>query len=255
MADSPQKKLFSRDLIGSPRHHRFTIQPSLSADPIRWVDEWPLSRLVPVAITELKCDLLAAYSAVFERHANTAEEQQAHFGRLTFDAIAVRFFDAGELSEELMKGPIQMMVSDAMISAEMFIFGAPDRGPMPHQSARQTAAQRIPFWRSKLLEQAKSEATEAPPISRTKLGRGSRTFVDESHRKHVEMFDHVLKKQTLDTCLHEWRGLARTSVTDYLAGRIAGRVGPDKRLQIEAAITESFDRMYGTRTDSDSDSD
>ena len=78
---------------------------------------------------------------------------------------------------------------------------------------------------------------------------------------YVLLFNRVLEKSrqsgesktsAFKTWLKEHRGLARTQVTDYLAGRIKGRVGDSKRKAIEAAILASAARLgLTTRTSSD----
>jgi|ERR1017187_1393232 hypothetical protein len=80
------------------------------------------------------------------------------------------------------------------------------------------------------------------------LRPNARSFVDERHQHYVLLFGRVLEKRMVNgqcktavfgTWLRENRTLCRTQVTDYLAGRIQGKVGTEKRLAIEGAITAS----------------
>jgi hypothetical protein len=87
-----------------------------------------------------------------------------------------------------------------------------------------------------ILQQKPTAGGNSPVISKA---RHERSFVDDAHIEHVKLFDLVLAKTSLDKWVDENRGLSRTAVTDYRAGRIVGRVSAQKRAAIEAAIIAS----------------
>jgi hypothetical protein len=70
-----------------------------------------------------------------------------------------------------------------------------------------------------------------------------RNFVDARHARYVVLFDKVLKKQNFDSWLKDHKGLSRTQVTDYRAGRIRKKISPAKRSDIETAIRQSAKRL------------
>jgi len=98
--------------------------------------------------------------------------------------------------------------------------------------------------------QQRAEYDSALKISREMLaesGHGRETIeplagviiIDESHRRHLEMLGSFLPKLGIESFLGENCGLGRTSLMDYKAGRIRGKVSQTKRELIEAAIRRS----------------
>ena len=91
----------------------------------------------------------------------------------------------------------------------------------------------------------------APPDGDRRSHPG--TVIDEGHRYHVNILRQVLGKLgKWDIWLAENRSISRTAATDYMAGRIKGKISPTKRDEIEAAIIASAERLgLATRTNSD----
>lgn len=79
-------------------------------------------------------------------------------------------------------------------------------------------------------------------------------YVDTQHEQHVKLWEQVKggKNFKFESWLTECKGkFSKTTFTDYLAGKIEGRVGRDKRLLIEEEIRHSVELLGPTRTNSD----
>ena len=96
------------------------------------------------------------------------------------------------------------------------------------------------------LEQAqRSTHNDAEPVD-------SRPYVDERHRALVVLLERILADIGIESFVTEFPNLKRTSVMDYKACRIAGKVGSKKRRAIEDAIQLIAKRLgLPTRTYSD----
>jgi hypothetical protein len=107
------------------------------------------------------------------------------------------------------------------------------------------------------------EAKPGIPLARNEVlgSESSATTVERKTTDYVLLFNQVLERSkrsgesataALEGWLNENRGLCRTQVTDYRAGRIKGRVSASKCKAIEAAIRASAQELgLPTRTDSD----
>jgi len=86
-------------------------------------------------------------------------------------------------------------------------------------------------------------------------GRPSeREYFDPEHERHVKLWKQVksAKSIKLDAWLHERVAkFSKTTFTDYLAGRMRGRVSRAKRFVIEEEIRHSVEPLGPTRTNSD----
>ena len=76
--------------------------------------------------------------------------------------------------------------------------------------------------------------------------RSEPRFVDEAHRYHTQLFEKIRKTTSVDKWVREHKSLGRTSVMDYLAGRVKGKVSSEKRKEIEAAISESAQGRFSS---------
>lgn len=74
----------------------------------------------------------------------------------------------------------------------------------------------------------------------------SAAMSDPQHRYHVELSDRIILMIKLEGLVRELSGheVSRTQLTDYRAGRIAGKIGTDKRLRIESEIVRVA-KQYG----------
>jgi hypothetical protein len=98
-------------------------------------------------------------------------------------------------------------------------------------------------------------AQNSSPASRALNVRPSkRTYFDPTHEQHVKLWEQV--KRGRDFKFEAWLAerkdkFSKTTFTDYIAGRIKGRVGRGKRLLIEQEIRGSIGLLGPTRTNSD----
>jgi hypothetical protein len=97
-------------------------------------------------------------------------------------------------------------------------------------------------------EMAGPDGLKSLSSDRGTLGESLGPPREEAHGRHVALFSAVLQKRmqsgegktaAIDAWLQEHQGISRTQFTDYLGGRIAGKVSKPKQQEIEAAIVES----------------
>ncbi len=91
-------------------------------------------------------------------------------------------------------------------------------------------------------ESPTSQGPSAEKGGKVKSGRpgGSSSesrYFDERHRHYVLLFTKLRKATSIDKFLAAHKSFGKTSFTDYIAGRIKGRVSAEKRKEIEAAIS------------------
>ena len=93
-------------------------------------------------------------------------------------------------------------------------------------------------------------ALSTPQSATGQVSRG--IYVDKRHKRFVSLFEEIIglrrgpgqpKTSVQEDWLEENHGLSRTQLTDYLGGRIAGRVSAKKRNAIEKAISASAQRL------------
>ncbi len=101
------------------------------------------------------------------------------------------------------------------------------------------------FFRSYRAAAESDGSQQTTPVKRadTERPRRDRIYVDDSHLRHVELLDRVLEKISLEIWVKDNKGLCRTQVTDYRAGRISRRVSLEKRKAIEKAIVASAEQL------------
>jgi hypothetical protein len=120
--------------------------------------------------------------------------------------------------------------------------------------------------RSKLIEidaelAARADAERVDPVAQNEDRNSAPPLANSQVIDHRLLLDRVLERRmqngerktwALAAWLQEHRGLCRTQVTDYRAGRITGRVSATKRAAIEAAILASAEKLgLKPRTNSD----
>jgi len=214
----------------------------MASDPTSWARElkFPEMGLTTDVEQRLRAHLLRSFGESPDRW---------NFWILAFDAIAEELLQAGVLTESLLCGEILIIVRDAGIECGL----DPDRRGRPTIELARRLKQRINYWAGRLeLEKAPRTGGSDATVDAGDGAKGkSRNFGDEKHKRCALLFERVLAKRKVSSesktaTLEAWvteNGLNRTQVTDYLAGRIKGRIGPERRREIETAIMASAKKL------------
>jgi|HubBroStandDraft_4_1064222.scaffolds.fasta_scaffold18025_1 hypothetical protein len=185
-------------------------------DPLQWVDQWPVAQLSAVDRRRLKAQLLKADAAFWK--APDVPSAEVDTMRLAFVGIAEVLFDAGILTEPLLRNEIEQFVWDSAISGGWWRLASETRRDIfPEQVGHywvwrdESGDWQMPFrseiavWRAKLLETIPSSAAPQPfelprakPVEQRKRRPGKQVWATDIDRVKSEIrelkmarFSHV----------------------------------------------------------------
>jgi hypothetical protein len=183
-ADSPA----TFDRYKDPRPARTDHQ-----DPLKWVDDWPVSGLSSEHRKKIKAQLLRADAAFWK--STDADSAGLASMKLVFEGVAQVLFDARILTEQLLQGEIPALVWDSAIAGGWYRFASetPERifpEPLRHYHVWRDEAKdwkalfrvETAEWLAQLLEVSPDliSASEAndPEASQTLRSEGSGQLED-----------------------------------------------------------------------------
>jgi hypothetical protein len=116
----------------------------------------------------------------------------------------------------------------------------PSWKPKPtNLTAAEVPAMRPGYKPPKRPQPGADDASTRPPTSAS--AKKPRAAADAQHDRCLALLDQILRKkhETIDSWLKSHEDLSRTSLKNYRAGRIKGKISREKRAAIETAILES----------------
>ena len=172
-------------------------------DPIKWVDEWPVTGLSTEQRNKIKAQLLKADSAFWR--APDAESADLNAMKLAFDGIARVLFEAGILTEQLLRSDLLTLLWDSAIAAGWYRFASeapasifPDQIGHYHVWRDEAKDWRVPFraetaqWLAALIEvrEATSGRQEPKTSGKRKADAGLQNLRTRVRKFHDDGLTH-----------------------------------------------------------------